>query len=84
MGDCQIPEKEGGDKMSKKDFLILSLVILIFLLVFLLFIVLIWKENHLTQTHWIRWNHIYGNTQHDVLSVPFILYEVSFTKYILS
>ena len=33
--------KEGGEKMNKKDFLILSLVMIIFLLVSLLFIVLL-------------------------------------------
>ena len=32
---------KGGENMNKKDFLILSLVIIIFLLLFLLFIVLI-------------------------------------------
>ena len=41
LGGANLLDKKGGENMNKKDFLILSLVIIIFLLLFLLFIVLI-------------------------------------------
>ena len=57
--------------MNKKDFLIISLVILIFLLVILLFVILIKRKSPNKELGDYR--KLYGNTQPCKLSVPFLL-----------
>jgi len=47
LGDASF-HKEGDDMTSKKDFLIFTLIVIIFLLIGLIFIIIKWK-NHLTQ-----------------------------------